>query len=133
MKTTKKDFARFKEEARYWIDRLGLKDCEFAFSHSLDRKNRASCQAAYTGRTALLNLSTTWENWVHEDVERDLSKSAFHEVVEALFGPLRTLAESRFNVDNVDLDMELHRVIRTLERVVFEPDYDARTARKGKK
>jgi len=129
-KTNEKDFGVFKEEAKLWIDRL-LRGWEIAFKHeTIGEDLRAWEVDDLPNRIANLGLSIDWS---HSDLtHHHLCKAAFHEVWELLLTRLKTLAKDRY-IQEKEIDEEVHHIIRTMENLMFEPDYERRICGKKKK
>ena len=118
-KTTNKDFKIFRDECRKWIDIFGLKSWSVKYDHrnAAGKDTLASCCYSVTDRVATLVLSKDWGNDVVDDYQ--IEKSAFHEVCELFLANIRTLAEYRYTT-MLEIDEEVHAVIRTLENVLYE-------------
>lgn len=119
--TTTEHFDIFQKEALKWLDFFGLKGWDVHFSHRKLNGDRARIIFNGVGRVATIFLNT---HWTEEDgilfTDKDIRKSAFHEVCELLLGRLNQMASQRFNLDALDIEEEIHQIIRTLENVVFE-------------
>jgi hypothetical protein len=118
-KTTAKHFAIFKEQVERELERFGLKNGQVKIKHGGGEEvGRAEMFQNWAGRQALITLSITWQE---EITEHQLKMSAFHEVMELLFAPLKCLA---IHYDLAQgqrermADREQHGIIRTLENVV---------------
>jgi len=121
LKTSKKDFEIFKVECRKWINILGLKDWQVHFTHTKMDGIRAQIVFQCIARVATISLNTEWNEWAKISITDQLiKKAAFHEVCELLMGKLNDLATQRFNLDEADVEEEIHRIIRTLENVLWE-------------
>lgn len=117
--TTEEHFKAFQEEALRWIEFFGLKGWQVDFRHADLEKNRADISYGLGSRIAAITLST---NWSHDPVtEEKVRRSAFHEVCELLLGRLSIFAKERFNVEEFQIDEEVHALIRTFENVIFQP------------
>ena len=119
--TTKKHFEIFKKEALRWLDFFGLKGWQVHFLHKKKNSVRASVIFNCVGRVATFVLNT---HWSEQDgirfTDHDVRRCAFHEVCELLLGRLNDMASQRFNLDELDVEEEIHQIIRTLENVIFE-------------
>jgi len=117
-KTTAEDFKIFQEEVDKWQKILGLLDWQI---HTEQQKlnHRASCYTNHSGRIATLTLAVTWDNYGTPPGEQEIRRVAFHEICELLLAPLILCAESRYVVAG-DIDSCAHKIIRTLEHVLFE-------------
>ena len=116
-KTTKKDFEVFKEEARKWINIFGLISWEVEFEHKNINEFLASVSFDADNRCATLYLSPDWGQRKISDYE--IKRTAFHESCELLMCGMRRISERRF-ITLAEIDTETHRIIRTLENVLWE-------------
>ena len=64
-------------------------------------------------RRADIELGNKWDQ---EITDKELYKTAFHEVLEILFARIRTIAKSRYITDS-ETGEEIHNLIRTFEKV----------------
>jgi len=118
METTKEDFELFKKECKKWINIYGLKTWEICFVHGSLTENRAECYADLNNRIASMYFGKEWE-----DVEKNdptIKLNAFHETTELFLGEIRDMANQGIAYEKVD--KEIHKIIRTLENVLF-PKY----------
>lgn len=116
-KTTPEHFELFKQEAEKWIDFYGLKDWRFCFYHEEGLENSAASYGYnIQGRIVSIYLEPDWQH--QEITEEQLKRSAFHEVTHILLARLREMALNRVAFE-VDIDEEIHSIIRTLEKVLF--------------
>lgn len=121
VKTTKKHFEIFKNEAGKWIRNFGLTDWDITFEHIKMEGIKAQCRYNLVNRTATLSLSTNYSNeCIGFDIEYDVKKSAFHEVCELLLCPLETMVEQRYALGVDDVREETHCIVRRLENFVFK-------------
>jgi hypothetical protein len=121
--TNDKDFNIFKEEARFWIDVFGLSSWDVDFAHiDEDEGYSASCMYWSTARYAVLNLAQTMVTKnvrLAEDRENEIRRFAFHEVVELLLSEVDDIMKSRTGITSENIETASHRVIKTLENVIF--------------
>lgn len=118
-KVTTAQFELFKKECLKWRDFFGLKDWELYFDH---RALKNICgQVVYNavGCVATISLTTNWDELGVCDDE-SVCRAAFHEICEILLCRLELMAEQRWNLAELDVREEAHRIIRTLENSVFE-------------
>ncbi len=121
-KTGKRHFKVFCDEARKFIDIFGLAGWEVYFEHKKYLSTElAVCITDQQGRTCTISLSPEWVELKPTDLE--IRKAAFHEVCELLLSRLNTFAKDRF-VRESQIDEESHSIIRTLERVLWEPYHE---------
>jgi len=117
----------FKKEAEYWLEKFGLTDWNVNFSHEdLNRPDRWS-QVSYNwiGREVTISLNTQIDDKEipkeRTKLEKEIRKSAFHEIMHLVLADLEICARSReFNVDT--LETILHACIHRLEKVLFDGD-----------
>ena len=118
--TTKKQFEIFKQEVLVWLDFFGMKGWQVHFLH---KKTDARARIIFNcvGRIATFVLSADWSELEGiQFTDHDIRKCAFHEVCELFLGRLNDMATQRFNLDELDVEEEIHQIIRTLENVIFE-------------
>lgn len=115
------DFQIFKDEAKYWIDKFGLKDWRIGFEFKKhDNDAYAQCDSQLLGRWAYLILNK-WQDEKPSFIQ--IKKSAFHEVCEVLFQELRRTALNEnipYDERVILTDAAAHGVIRRLENSVFK-------------
>jgi hypothetical protein len=106
-----------------WLDHFGIKDwqVDYALKEDADDDFRAMtiiyCESNRVSEIILANI------WDVDPNDYQLSKTAFHEVLELLLADLSMMAANReFNHDV--FDRERHRVIRMLERAVFNRSWN---------
>lgn len=109
MKTTKKDFRKFKDYFRkFAFNIMGLKNYKAYFRHE-NINSYADIKVNIGGQVAVVRF-----NKAVPCKDIDIEMSAFHESCELLLARLIVLAESRF-VDPSDIEEASHEIIRTLE------------------
>ena len=118
---TEQHFKKFKEYFDFWINEFGLKAWEIAYffkkTEDHDEEDaRASVQFDNGARIVVCCLNKRWCG--SDPTQHNLSKCAYHEVLELMFGKLNEL--TRVKCTESDITEELHRVIRILENVHFE-------------
>lgn len=121
--TTKKDYDKFKQETKYWVDKLGLYDFEITVAH--DQTNDDALAEATVNREACWANSTLQHNWDAPPYAGQIERVAFHEAMEIVLSPLWMLAERRF-VTPDELEQAKHTIIKRLENCVWKPDFDKR-------
>ena len=114
MRTTKKHFKIFKEEAEKWIANFGLLDWDAQVEHGnvQNDMNAAECQYNTSAREAVIRLSKDFTISNHF-TDKDVQEAAFHEVAELLLANLSSLAERRY-VTQTELEAARHSVIARL-------------------
>lgn len=118
--------ATYEEEAWYWINQYGMQCYEWCFQvdDEEDPDNRGSACLSREDGMAVLTLFTDWQNNVSEICEREVHKTAFHEVTEVWLWPTRETLEMA--MPDPAVNAEIHRLIRTLENILWKPDYERR-------
>lgn len=116
---TKRQYEIYIKEVNKWIDIFGLKDWEVFFMLKPNDDTRSSIGFTVGDNICEFILN---EYWSDKPTTYLLKKTAFHEVVELLFGNFRHLAYSRFITED-QIDAASHALIRTFENVVFDKEY----------
>ena len=120
--TTAEDFKLFKRLVNEYLAMFGLLDWRVHFAHHELEDSRAQVSYQVYGRIATFTLSKVWDM---APVEMSLRRSAYHEVMELMLGPLRQIACDYSLNDmarNNLLDTETHVIIRRLENVYLGSD-----------
>jgi len=116
----------FKDEVNRFIDYFGLYDWRVYIEEQTDKDSLASChwhELRYRenddhnggGQTATIYYSKHWvEN--KKTTKEQLSRTAFHEVLEIMLCKLRDYAvNTKYLVTEMEIDNEIHRLIRIFE------------------
>jgi hypothetical protein len=119
MKTSKKDFAIFKEQFQYWIQKMGLLSWEYSYIHSKENTARADVICDHASKMVRVTLHEDWEN--DELTHRTICMVAFHEAHEVKYSQLSKLM-SQFYSEDLTCQM-IHELIRLDESYIFEPYY----------
>lgn len=100
-----------------WSEYIGITDwmVEYSFRDDDDDYRAATFIYCTENRLAGVVLSNSWDV---DPTDYALSKTAFHEALELLFADLTILAGKR-EYNEGTYDKERHRVIRMLERSLF--------------
>ena len=115
---TGKEFSIFKNEFRKWQAAFGLHRYEIFYQmHKSDEDGMAWCSTNQSGCIATISLARSWEPV--KPTAYALKKAAFHECVELLISNISEIAEARY-VTRQELDEERHRIVRSLEYVIFD-------------
>jgi len=119
MKTNKKHFKVFKKECKKLIGSLGLFDWELCFTHN-DLDCRGNCHTQIPGFMCKLNLGVDWgEGQEYKITNKDIKRTAFHEVLHLLLTEIRGCANDRYmNIQEYD-EIE-HRTIRRIENFLMK-------------
>ncbi len=120
MKTTSKHFEIFKKECEKWIDRFGLYGWRFYYTHKDEDPNNtfAGCYWPELPQDRVFTLRLTVNiSWLF--TIRDIKRSAFHEVCEALLYRISYLGLARHLMVD-EISEERHNLIRTLEKAVWD-------------
>ena len=121
-KTTDEHYKIFKQEALYWIRKLGLLEWEWFFEHD-EIEDRAQVVYNIENMMAIVTFSKDWSDL--QPTPRLVRRCAFHEVQEVFLGTISIMAIQR-NLDIGLLEGEVHKIIRTLENTFFKDDYARR-------
>lgn len=121
-------FSVFLQEIRYWMTRLGMlgwfiQACLEDWSDELGSEYLAATIYEIPGRSATFNLRKVW----HVDpTEAMLRCCAFHEVYELFLGPVMAYTDPKHSSYDDVVNGEKHVIIRTMEKVIWEPDWQSR-------
>lgn len=114
---TEKQIKYFIAEVQRWCRFFSIADYEVHVDDDGDCEHYADCTADVGNRYAIISVT---KEWPVEPTNRQISRVAFHEVCELFLMELSVLAETRFIAQN-SLEIARHRIIRTLENVVWKP------------
>lgn len=117
MKTTHKDFQRFKAEFILWQKRLGLTDWRVCFEHGKVKDAYAEIFANAEGRISTVVFADQCEG--EGLLGYDPKATGRHEALELLLSKLKDIARARDFLE-ADLDETVHAVIRRLENLFSE-------------
>lgn len=119
-KTSKTDFEYFKKQFARWSSLLGVKSWEIDFTHGNRegdvRNYRAQVVDVPYNRLAIIYFETLWD---HRPLKKEISMVAFHEACELLFSELTLMFDER-KFDELQRELEVHKIIRLLENILFE-------------
>ena len=122
-KTSRLNFAYFKERCHYWIDRLGLRGWDWIILHEGDEGHRGTLAWFASNREARsvkIRLSRTWPM---NPTKEELDKTARHEVIEAgLFYELKEMANDDFAYRRSEIDGVVHAAIHRIEHLIKGSD-----------
>jgi hypothetical protein len=120
VKTTKKQFKAFKKECQKWIKEFGMLGWRFYFDHFKVNDTTSIAWCCFPDkpedRVFTLTLNTEIPDYL---TDKDILRSAFHEVMEAFIYKIGFLAKARY-VQPEEINEEIHTIIRTLESVVYD-------------
>lgn len=114
-KTTTRNYQYFKERVTYWQKELGQMGWAIHFVHEKLDDMFAETRMNNSSHVAVVVLSTDWGG--DHVTEKQLNRTAFHEVLHLVFNNLTTEAKSRYSSE-YDIDRAEHEVIRILENLV---------------
>ncbi len=122
---TEEHFEMFKEEFVYWINMYGLIGWEFHFSFDTKTSDEARAQIFrdHDARITIVMLATKWQGT--EPTEYNIRKCGFHEATELLLSKINDLVRSR-SVTDRQIEEEIHNLIRILENIHWESDFERR-------
>ena len=116
---TDRQFKIYINECKRWVNFFGLLDWECFYECEPDHGTRASLNADPEAGICTFCLNSEWDG---RPTKYLLQKTAFHEVMELFLMRMRHLTYLRFSTA-LEIDIENHRIIRTLENVIFNPQY----------
>ena len=114
----KKKLALFKRCGKKWESLLGL--AEWDIEYRLPYKREAKWISGYEARI-IMNRSAMNATIVLGSEKREgLNLCALHELLHLALFPLLCLGAARYNIDEVDLEYEEHRLIQKLIKILSE-------------
>jgi hypothetical protein len=116
MKTTNKDFASFKDYCLYWQKELGLNDWHIYFKHTKLNNSFADCDCSPSGRGAMIQFSTSWED--REINDKELRECALHEVMHVVTADFANEARSR-SADEYTLESAEHSIVTRMTNYIM--------------
>ena len=115
MKTTTKHFKLYRDTCSYWLNKFGLFDWDIDFYHTDDKDGCASsCVFNSQAGHAFLRLN---KDWGIDFTDKDIKRTALHEVLELLFARYQDSATNRYTTEEV-IDTQRHVVIQRLINVL---------------
>jgi hypothetical protein len=121
MRTSAKDFEKFKRYCAEWAALFGLSDWNIDYAHknkNIDgNEYYAVCQAGHGKRHAWIFLSTEWRGV--DITEQKLKTVALHEIIHVLIAALEDAAFERF-VSREEFESAREEVTVRLENVIFK-------------
>jgi len=112
MKTTAKHFKLYTKTCSYWLNRFGLLDWDIDFYHvDEDDGCISSCVFNAQAGHAFLRLNKDWG--AIDFTDRDIERTALHEVLELLLARYQNLATNRYTTEDA-IDTHRHMVVQTL-------------------
>ena len=103
MRTTAKDFEKFKKSFEKYKEKLGVRNVEIIFEHTLLKSNDAEIAYYFDDVSAVVGLST-------ETNRSDMDFLAKHEAAELFLAELRCLAEMRYVQAN-SIEAGFHKAV----------------------
>jgi len=120
MKTTKANYELFKSECKKWITVFGMLGWEVYYQHKdLSGNQFAYCLWPQTPQDRVFTIGLSKNLPEYDDLEMEIKRSAFHEVMEAFLYRISYLGEARY-LQPEEIPEERHHIIRTLEKVIFK-------------
>lgn len=126
MMTKKEKIRHFKSEINRFVKYFGLYDYEIVFDEIDNPDGRASSHFFYYDNRVnadAQNVDVCWsKDWIESELnKREISKTAFHEVLEIMLYKIFELARCRnIIVTDREVAQEKHRIIRIFENTIFE-------------
>ena len=97
-KTTDVDFALFKAEFLYWMNRFGLHGWQIYFIHASLEAELSVTQLGREYHVANITFCTEYDDTIIKEL--DIPHLAKHEAIHVLIGSLCDVAESRWVTQN---------------------------------
>lgn len=116
MKTSHKDFERFKKEFCRWQTRFGLTDWQVYFEHGKTDECYAEIFVNHEGRVATAVFADKLNDQSMTKIGYDPVHTGRHEAMELLISPLKELA-CRRAVSGLEINAAAHAIIRRLENL----------------
>lgn len=118
MLTTKAHFEYYRKRVRYWYKQFNLSGWHLYFDHDDIGDNYARVVVNLLGRVATFILT---RDWAHPSIvplnQTELDRSARHEVIHLLVGPVGTLLAARFVTQDEIVAAE-EELVRHLEELL---------------
>ena len=116
--TSKQKINFFKKEVKKFIELHGLVSYDVYIAETHNEECEACCDLPDSNRKLAIRYNTTWLK--EENNLKNISLTAYHEVLELFFISIREMASERhLFFSNVQVDNEIHKLIRTMENVYF--------------
>ena len=116
---TRDHFLYFAAAGRLLLDFFHLSDFEISFQFADADEDDPRAATLITDFGNRIGSIILYDHWDRKPTDYNLWLVAFHEVLEVLFSDVSSMASER-SWDEVQYDREHHRVIRILEKTVFE-------------
>ena len=116
MKTTKKDFEKFKKAFNEYVEAYGISGWQIIFRHTDLDAAYACISTDIEGRHSIVTLGKSWPD-SEKDAWLSLELTARHEVIHLLLAEMTELARRR-HVGASQLDLEEERLVRILEELL---------------
>jgi hypothetical protein len=117
--TLKQKIKFFITEVNKFMQIHSLLNYEVFFDESDNPDCRASCDMPDSNRQTTICYNKEW--LLLENDLNEISKTAYHETLELLLSKLRLIATDRsIYYSAVQVDDEIHRIIRLLENIYFD-------------
>ena len=116
LKTTKKDFEKFKTEFLKWYKILNLQDYKIFFEHKDDKDNYANIGIDQSGKIALVSYSTTTDK--NDKTPPTPEENAKHEAIHLFLSRLEFLASLRDYSKNNMYNL-IEGKVRVLEKALL--------------
>ena len=117
MKTTAKDFERFKTYCREWIEVFGLLDYRVHYIHAGGQTGFGRCSTNSVSRSSLIKLCKDWGHGI-DVTDEELRRTALHEVLHIIMNGTVELAKARW-VQEEELDTAEEAAVTRLENAIF--------------
>lgn len=108
-KVSKRQFELFKKECKKWIDIFELNNWDINFKQNKTKNAIAYCYTDINSYQATIHLCKDWSSEKMEFTDKNIKKTALHEVLHLLLARLSDYGGSRFltNDDFIEAEEEL--------------------------
>lgn len=118
-KTTVAQFKMFQEECLKWQKFFGLMEWKLYFDHC--KLDDLCGQVRFNVVDGVATISMNTEaGELGLDNDFMVRQTAFHEICELLLARLEQMAGQRYDLNELEIREESHRIIRRLENSVFQ-------------
>ncbi len=120
-KTTVAQFKMFQEECLKWQEFFGLTEWKLYFDHCKLDDLCGQVHYNVVGCVATISMTTEWNKLGLCD-DFSIRQTAFHEICEILLARLEQMVGQRYDLNELEIREESHRIIRRLENSVFKEE-----------
>ena len=111
----------FEKQVNKWIDFFDLRSFEVYIFEENNQDNKATCYQNSIDVGGQIASIVYNKEWIGKADRPEISKVAFHEVMELLLFELRLMSGNHdLHISKREVDKEIHRVIRILESKIYD-------------